>query len=101
MLIKGDVCLCDGSLTCCCHVFAGPDWLKAHKGDLHRQNQAHDVEGAVGCRGGNKAKLTSDTGRTRSFFIPILQHKTSQPLSVTEVGVCVCVCVCSDLAVGK
>lgn len=29
-------------------MLAGPDWLKAHKGDLHRQDQADDVEGAVG-----------------------------------------------------
>lgn len=38
-----------GSLTCCRHVFAGPDWLEADEGDLHGQDQADDVEGAVGC----------------------------------------------------
>ena len=29
-------------------MLAGPDWLEADEGDLHRQDQAHDVEGAVG-----------------------------------------------------
>lgn len=41
---------CNCLLTCCCHVLTGPYWLKAHKGDLHRQDQANDVEGAVGWR---------------------------------------------------
>lgn len=31
-------------------MFTGPDWLKAHKGDLHGQDQADDVEGTVGWR---------------------------------------------------
>lgn len=29
-------------------MLTGPDWLKAHKGDLHGQDQTNDVEGAVG-----------------------------------------------------
>lgn len=29
-------------------MLAGPDWLKAHEGDLHGQDQTNDVEGAVG-----------------------------------------------------
>ena len=41
---------CNCFLTCCSHVLTGPYWLKAHKGDLHRQDQANDVEGAVGWR---------------------------------------------------
>lgn len=39
------------SQTCCSHVLACSDWLKAHKGDLHGQDQTNDVEGAVRCRG--------------------------------------------------
>lgn len=31
-------------------MLAGPDWLKAHEGDLHGQDQTDDVEGAVGWR---------------------------------------------------
>lgn len=31
-------------------MFTGPDWLKAHKGDLHGEDQADDVEGTVGWR---------------------------------------------------
>lgn len=31
-------------------MFTGPNWLEAHKGDLHGQDQADDVEGAVGWR---------------------------------------------------
>lgn len=38
------------SPTCGGHVLAGPDWLEAHEGDLHGQDQTHDVEGAVGWR---------------------------------------------------
>lgn len=31
-------------------MFTGPDWLETHEGDLHRQDEAHDEEGAVGCK---------------------------------------------------
>lgn len=41
--------------TCGGHVLAGPDWLKAHEGDLHGQDQANDVEGAVGWKTESKA----------------------------------------------
>lgn len=44
----------DCSPTCSGHVLAGPDWLKAHEGDLHGQDQTDDVEGAVGWRRGKK-----------------------------------------------
>ena len=29
-------------------MFAGPDWLEAHKGHLHRHDEAQEVEGGVG-----------------------------------------------------
>lgn len=37
-------------LTSCSHVLARSDWLEAHKGDLHRQDEAHNVESAVSCK---------------------------------------------------
>lgn len=37
-------------LTSSSHVLAGPDWLKAHEWNLHRQDEADDVESAVSWR---------------------------------------------------
>ena len=38
------VCVC----TCSCHVFAGSDWLKSDKRNLHGQQEPKQVERCVG-----------------------------------------------------
>lgn len=62
-------------------MLAGPDWLKAHKGDLHGQDQSDDVEGAVGWRRDRKVndeliskdlKLISEEESLRKSYTSIL-----------------------------
>lgn len=55
-------------------MLAGPDWLKAHEGDLHGQDQTDDVEGAVGWRREKKVideLITKDLKLAKKKKLPI------------------------------
>lgn len=62
-------------------MLAGPDGLKAHKGDLHGQDQTDDVEGAVGWR---REKTGNQELLSRKQPLPPLQRSSFHICSTEE-----------------